>query len=123
MSRKAELGLPYSLWQNVRKQKKLLYLLLSQHSWALLNLLFSVSISVTASRLSPQWRGALGAAYVVFMNVAANAYGLTGIPMIAIVAPLGMGNLINYLIGMAIAVFVAFITAFFLGIKEDEKKS
>lgn len=66
--------------------------------------------------------GALGAAYVVFMNVAANAYGLTGIPMIAIVAPLGMGNLIHYLIGMAISVSVAFITAFILGINEDEKK-
>ncbi|MEN2452781.1 PTS sucrose transporter subunit IIBC, partial [Bacillus sp. JR_15] len=63
-----------------------------------------------------------GAAYVVFMNVAANAYGLTGIPMIAIVAPLGMGNLIHYLIGMAISVTVAFITAFILGINEDEKK-
>ncbi len=66
--------------------------------------------------------GALGGAYVVFTHVAANAYGLTGIPMIAIAAPFGMGNLINYLIGMAIAGVSAFIAAFIMKINEDEER-
>ncbi|MFC1284146.1 sucrose-specific PTS transporter subunit IIBC [Bacillus paralicheniformis] len=84
--------------------------------------IFGVNLRYRKPFIAAMAGGALGAAYVVFMNVAANAYGLTGIPMIAIVAPLGMGNLIHYLIGMAISVSVAFITAFILGINEDEKK-
>jgi PTS system sucrose-specific IIC component len=52
--------------------------------------------------------GALGGTYVVATHVVANAYGLTGIPMIAIVAPLGMSNLLHYLVGFAIAVVSAF---------------
>ncbi|MDA1476764.1 sucrose-specific PTS transporter subunit IIBC [Bacillus changyiensis] len=85
--------------------------------------IFGVNLRYRKPFIGAMVGGALGAAYVVFMNVAANAYGLTGIPMIAIAAPLGNANLINYLIGMVIAVSVAFVTAFFLGIKEDEKKS
>ncbi|EZP59000.1 sucrose-specific PTS transporter subunit IIBC [Exiguobacterium acetylicum] len=54
--------------------------------------------------------GAIGGGYVVLTQVAANAYGLTGIPMIAIVAPLGATNLINYLVGFAIAVVTAFVS-------------
>lgn len=65
--------------------------------------------------------GALGGAYVVFTNVVANAYGLTGIPMIAIVSPLGTINLVNYLIGFAIAVTGAFVATWILGFKEEEK--
>ncbi|MDA7025312.1 sucrose-specific PTS transporter subunit IIBC [Bacillus sp. CLL-7-23] len=85
--------------------------------------IFGVNLRYRKPFIGAMVGGALGAAYVVFMDVAANAYGLTGIPMIAIAAPLGNANLINYLIGMVIAVSVAFVTAFFLGIKEDEKKS
>lgn len=66
--------------------------------------------------------GALGGAYVVFTNVAANAYGLTGIPMIAIVAPFGTSAIINYLIGFVIAVAGAFIATLLLGLKEEETK-
>ncbi|NPC94535.1 PTS sucrose transporter subunit IIBC [Bacillus sp. WMMC1349] len=85
--------------------------------------IFGVNLRYRKPFIGAMVGGALGAAYVVLMDVAANAYGLTGIPMIAIAAPLGNANLINYLIGMVIAVSVAFVTAFFLGIKEDEKKS
>ena len=53
--------------------------------------------------------GAIGGAYVVFMNVAANAYGLTGIPMLTIVAPLGMMNAVHYMIGFVISVITAFV--------------
>ena len=48
------------------------------------------------------------------MQVAANAYGLTGIPMLTIVAPLGMMNMIHYIIGFAIAVTTAFVATFIL---------
>ena len=58
--------------------------------------------------------GAIGGAYVVWMQVAANAYGLTGIPMLTIVAPLGMMNMIHYIIGFAIAVITAFVATFIL---------
>ena len=57
--------------------------------------------------------GAIGGAYVVWMQVA-NAYGLTGIPMLTIVAPLGMMNMIHYIIGFAIAVITAFVATFIL---------
>ncbi|MDQ0856977.1 sucrose-specific PTS transporter subunit IIBC [Bacillus sp. V2I10] len=66
--------------------------------------------------------GALGGAYVVFTNVAANAYGLTGIPMIAIVAPFGTSAIMNYLIGFVIAVAGALIATLLLGLKEEETK-
>ena len=66
--------------------------------------------------------GSLGGAYVVFTNVVANAYGLTGIPMIAIVSPLGTANLMNYLIGFAIALVGAFVATWILGFKEEQDK-
>lgn len=40
--------------------------------------------------------------------------------MIAIVAPEGMQNLANYLIGFAIAVGSAFIATLLLGFREEE---
>ncbi|MEM5688115.1 hypothetical protein AAHB49_27465 [Bacillus cereus] len=58
--------------------------------------------------------GALGGAYVVFMNVAANAYGLTGIPMLTIVVPLGVMNAVHYIIGFVIAVITAFVATIIL---------
>ena len=66
-------------------------------------------------------RGALGGAFVVFTKVAANAYGLTGIPMIAIAAPFGVQNVVNYVIGMLIAVAVSFILTIIFKVKEVEK--
>lgn len=59
--------------------------------------------------------GAAGGAYVVFMHVAANSYGLTGLPMILLTAPLGWLNLLHYLIGFVIAVGCAFTAAWLLG--------
>ncbi|WP_010502860.1 PTS transporter subunit EIIC [Paenibacillus elgii] len=62
--------------------------------------------------------GAAGGAYVVFTQVAANSYGLTGLPMIVLAAPLGWSNLLNYLIGFVLAVGCAFAATWFLGFDE-----
>ncbi|WP_325176686.1 PTS transporter subunit EIIC [Paenibacillus alkalitolerans] len=64
--------------------------------------------------------GAAGGAYVVFTHVAANSYGLTGVPMIILAAPLGLSNLVNYLIGFVIAVGCAFAATWILGIDESK---
>jgi PTS system sucrose-specific IIC component len=82
--------------------------------------IFGVNLKYRKPFIGAAIGGALGGAYVVFTNVVANAYGLTGIPMIAIVAPEGMHNLMNYLIGFVIAVGTAFITTLLLGFKEEE---
>lgn len=47
---------------------------------------------------------------------------LTGIPVIAIVAPFGTSAIINYLIGFVIAVAGAFVATLLLGLKEEETK-
>ena len=60
--------------------------------------------------------GAVGGAYAVFSNVGMTALGVTGIPAIAITTPESM---INFLIGTALTVVVAFIATFILGIKEE----
>ena len=82
--------------------------------------IFGVNLRYRKPFIAGMIGGALGGAYVVVTGVAANAYGLTGIPMIAITAPLGLGNLINYLIGMGIASVSAFIAAYIMGAKEKE---
>ncbi|BBP93065.1 hypothetical protein BsIDN1_66830 [Bacillus safensis] len=46
---------------------------------------------------------------------------LTGIPMIAIAAPFGVQNVVNYVIGMLIAVAVSFILTIIFLIKKVEK--
>ncbi|MCA1029573.1 sucrose-specific PTS transporter subunit IIBC [Bacillus timonensis] len=84
-------------------------------------IIFGVNLKYRTPFIGAAIGGALGGAYVVFMNVVANAYGLTGIPMIAIVAPLGVSNLVNYLIGFAIAVVGAFVVTWILGIKEEKE--
>ncbi|RBW69090.1 sucrose-specific PTS transporter subunit IIBC [Bacillus taeanensis] len=81
--------------------------------------IFGVNLRLRRPFIGAAIGGALGGAYVVFTNVVANAYGLTGIPMIAIVAPEGMANLVNYLIGFAIAVVGAFAATLILGFKEE----
>ncbi|WP_078428172.1 sucrose-specific PTS transporter subunit IIBC [Alkalihalobacterium alkalinitrilicum] len=83
--------------------------------------IFGVNLRYRRPFIGAMIGGALGGAYVVFMNVAATAYGLTGIPMIAIVLPLGTINLMNYLIGFAIALVGAFVATWILGFKEEEK--
>lgn len=64
--------------------------------------------------------GAAGGAYVVFAHVAANSYGLTGLPMLILAAPLGLANLIHYLIGFVISVGSAFIATWLIGFDEDK---
>jgi PTS system sucrose-specific IIC component len=83
-------------------------------------IIFGVNLKYRKPFIGAAIGGALGGAYVVFTNVVTNAYGLTGIPMIAIAAPFGMENIVNYLIGLAIAIGGAFIATFIMGIKEEE---
>ncbi len=82
--------------------------------------IFGVNLRLGKPFLAAAIGGGLGAAYVVMMNVVANAYGLTGIPMLAIVAPFGMEKVLHYLIGFAISVGSAFIATYVLGFKEEK---
>ncbi|OQP06720.1 PTS sucrose transporter subunit IIBC [Geobacillus sp. 46C-IIa] len=82
--------------------------------------IFGVNLKYRKPFIAAAIGGALGGAYVVFMNVVANAYGLTGIPMIAIVAPQGLTNVMHYLIGFAIAVVSAFVATLLLKFREEE---
>lgn len=82
--------------------------------------IFGVNLKLGKPFIAAAIGGGLGGAYVVMMNVVANAYGLTGIPMLAIVAPFGTEKIFNYLIGFAIAVGSAFIATYMLGFKEEE---
>ncbi len=76
--------------------------------------IFGVNLKLGKPFIAAAIGGAIGGAYVVWMQVAANAYGLTGIPMLTIVAPLGMMNMIHYIIGFTIAVITAFVATFIL---------
>ncbi|MEK5112686.1 sucrose-specific PTS transporter subunit IIBC [Bacillus sp. FSL R5-0677] len=76
--------------------------------------IFGVNLKLGKPFIAAAIGGAIGGAYVVWMQVAANAYGLTGIPMLTIVAPLGIMNMIHYIIGFAIAVITAFVATFIL---------
>lgn len=81
--------------------------------------MFGVNIRLMRPFISAAIGGAMGGSYVVFTHVTANSYGLTGIPMIAIVAPLGSYNLVNYLIGLGISAITAFIATWILWVKES----
>lgn len=83
--------------------------------------IFGVNLRYRKPFIAAMIGGALGGAFVVFTKVAANAYGLTGIPMIAIAAPFGLQNVVNYVIGMLIAVAVSFILTIIFKVKEVEK--
>ncbi|KZD30493.1 sucrose-specific PTS transporter subunit IIBC [Bacillus cereus] len=76
--------------------------------------IFGVNLKLGKPFIAAAIGGAIGGAYVVWMQVAANAYGLTGIPMLTIVAPLGIMNMIHYIIGLAIAIITAFVATFIL---------
>lgn len=82
--------------------------------------IFGVNLKYTKPFIAGAIGGAFGGAYVVFMKVAMNGIGVSGIPGLAIVRE---GFIINYIIGMIIAFGVAFGTTFLLGINkkgEDE---
>lgn len=84
-------------------------------------IMFGVNLKLLRPFIGASIGGALGGAYVVFMHVAANSYGLSGIPMISIILPLGTANLIHYLIGFAIAAISAFIATLCLGFKDEKE--
>ncbi|PGY15933.1 sucrose-specific PTS transporter subunit IIBC [Bacillus sp. AFS031507] len=81
--------------------------------------IFGINIKLFKPFIGAAIGGAFGGAYVVLTHVVANSYGLTGIPMIAIVAPLGISNLLHYLIGFGISVITAFIATLILWVKEE----
>jgi PTS system sucrose-specific IIC component len=83
--------------------------------------IFGINIKLVKPFIGAAIGGAFGGAYVVLTHVVANSFGLTGIPMIAIVAPLGISNLIHYLIGLGISVITAFIATFILWKKEENE--
>lgn len=85
--------------------------------------IFGINLRLVKPFIGAAIGGALGGAYVAYMHVAANAYGLTGIPMIAIIAPLGLPNLIHYLIGFAVSVVSAFLATWIMGIKEEHHEN
>ena len=76
--------------------------------------IFGVNLRYGRPFIAAAIGGACGGAYVVAMKVAMKAVGVTGIPGTAIVEPQSMGN---YIIGMLIAVGVAFGMTFILGLK------
>ncbi|WP_163538725.1 PTS transporter subunit EIIC [Gracilibacillus sp. YIM 98692] len=80
---------------------------------------FGINLKLIKPFIAAAIGGALGGAYIVLTQVAANSYGLTGIPMIAIVGPLGMTNLMHYLIGFVISAMVAFIASWILLRREE----
>ncbi|ATH94748.1 PTS system sucrose-specific transporter subunits IIBC [Bacillus glycinifermentans] len=83
--------------------------------------MFGVNLKYLRPFIGAAIGGALGGAYVTFVHVAANSYGLTGIPMISIILPLGTANLVHYLIGFAIAAVSAFVATLCLGLKEEKE--
>ncbi|MCM3602710.1 PTS transporter subunit EIIC [Robertmurraya korlensis] len=84
--------------------------------------MFGVNIRLMRPFIGAAVGGAIGGAYAVFTHVVANSYGLTGIPMIAIVAPLGSYNLVNYLIGLGLSAITAFIATWILWVKESPEE-
>jgi PTS system sucrose-specific IIC component len=81
--------------------------------------IFGINIKLFKPFIGAAIGGAFGGGYVVLTHVVANSYGLTGIPMIAIVAPIGISNLMHYLIGLGISVITAFIATWILLVKEE----
>ncbi|MGD6801347.1 sucrose-specific PTS transporter subunit IIBC [Rossellomorea aquimaris] len=78
--------------------------------------IFGVNLKYRRPFIAAAIGGALGGAYVVFTQVAANGIGLTGVPLFAIVQ-----DPINYGIGFIIAAAGAFTATLLLGWKEDSK--
>jgi sucrose PTS system EIIBCA or EIIBC component len=78
--------------------------------------IFGVNLKYRRPFIGAAIGGALGGAYVVFTQVAANGIGLTGVPMFAIAT-----DPINYGIGFIIAAAGAFAATLILGWKEETK--
>ncbi|MGN7762453.1 PTS transporter subunit EIIC [Paenibacillus sp. 22594] len=79
---------------------------------------FGVNLKLGRPFLGAAAGGAAGGAYVAFHQVAADSFGLTGIPMIAFIVQLGQMNLIHYLIGFLLAAITAFMVTWILGVDE-----
>lgn len=77
---------------------------------------FGVNLKLGRPFLGAAAGGAAGGAYVAFHQVAADSFGLTGIPMIAFIVQLGQMNLVHYLIGFLLAAVTAFIVTWILGV-------
>ncbi|MNO05674.1 Negative regulator of SacY activity [compost metagenome] len=52
--------------------------------------------------------------------MAADSFGLTGIPMIAFIVQLGQMNVIHYMIGFLLAAATAFVVTWVLGVDERQ---
>lgn len=75
---------------------------------------FGINLKLVRPFIGALIGGALGGAYVAQAHVLTNAYGLTGIPMLAIAAPFGRANILHYLIGLAISVVSAFVSTWLM---------
>ncbi|WP_258876428.1 sucrose-specific PTS transporter subunit IIBC [Clostridium sp. CM028] len=77
--------------------------------------IFGVNLKFRKPFLAALAGGAVAGAYVVLTKVAMNAIGLTAIPGLTIVKP---DSMVNYIIGLIIALVVSFGTTYVLGIEE-----
>ena len=78
--------------------------------------IFGVNLRYKTPFIGAAIGGAIGGAYVVAMKVGMTAVGVTGIPGMAITAS---GSTLHYVIGLVIAIGVAFAATMFMGIKEE----
>lgn len=79
--------------------------------------IFGVNLKYGKPFIGAAIGGAVAGAYVVFTKVAMTAVGVTGLPGLSIVTS---STMIHYIIGLAIAAVVAFVSTYALGIKEEE---
>lgn len=77
--------------------------------------IFGVNLKFRKPFIAALAGGAVAGAYVVLTKVAMNAIGLTAIPALTIVKP---GSMLNYIIGLIIALVVSFGTTYAIGIDE-----
>lgn len=80
--------------------------------------IFGVNLRYVRPFIGAAIGGAAAGAYVVLTKVAMTAVGVTGLPALAITTS---NSMVNYIIGLAIALVVSFVATYLLGIKEDEK--
>ncbi|MGH4051574.1 MAG: sucrose-specific PTS transporter subunit IIBC [Clostridium sp.] len=78
--------------------------------------IFGVNLKFRKPFLAALAGGAIAGAYVVLTKVAMNAIGLTAIPALTIVKS---GSMVNYVIGLIIALVVSFGATYILGIEEE----
>ncbi|MEC0168312.1 PTS transporter subunit EIIC [Paenibacillus graminis] len=81
---------------------------------------FGVNLKLGRPFLGAAAGGAAGGAYVAFHQVAADSFGLTGIPMIAFIVQLGQMNVIHYVTGFLLAAATAFVVTWVLGVDERQ---